>query len=429
MKEIRPVSPINGTVRIPGSKSITHRSLIAAGLAKGESLLEEPLFCEDTLYTIDGLRALGVQIVPDQDRVRVQGTGGEFLPSTGTRDIYLGNSGTSYRLLLSIVSLARGDYIMTGSPRMQARPIGELVEALNELGVQASCTGRAGFPPVFIQARGILGGEVEIKGNESSQFISSLLLAGPCSEKGMEIHVRGPLVSRPYIDITLHVMEGFGVSVEREGYGSFKIPPGQRYRPGRFLIEGDVSNASYFWASAAVTGGTVVTENIYPHSTHQGDVGFLRLLEEMGCRVERGGNHVTVQGGPLSGIDWDMSSMPDMVPTLAAIALFADGKTSIRNISHLRHKESDRIRCVAQEWERLGSRIEERPDGLLIHGGGPLTGAVLDPHNDHRLAMSFAVIGLRVPGIMIKNENCVTKSFPGFWDLWDHLTETPIKKS
>ncbi|MFH1481852.1 MAG: 3-phosphoshikimate 1-carboxyvinyltransferase [Pseudomonadota bacterium] len=423
MKEIKPRSSINGTVRIPGSKSITHRALIAAGLAKGESLIEDPLFCEDTLYTIDGLRALGIQIVSDRDSAKVLGTGGEFIRSTGIRDIYLGNSGTSYRLLLSTVAIAKGDYIVTGSPRMRERPIGELIRVLNELGVDASCVGRSGFPPVFIKAKGILGGKVEIKGNESSQFVSSLLLAGPCSERGMEIHVKGPLVSRPYIDITLTVMERFGVTLDREGYHYFKIPSGQRYKPVRFVIEGDVSNASYFWASAAVTGGTMVTENISPHITNQGDVAFLNLLEEMGCRVERGRNQVVVHGGPLSGIDVDMGNMPDMVPTLTAIALFADGKTSIRNISHLRHKESDRIRCVARELGRLGGRLEEQPDGLVIHGGGHLSGAILDPHNDHRLAMSFAVIGLRVPGIRIKDENCVTKSFPGFWKLWERIRE------
>ncbi|MFH0844104.1 MAG: 3-phosphoshikimate 1-carboxyvinyltransferase, partial [Pseudomonadota bacterium] len=373
MKEIKPRSSINGTVRIPGSKSITHRALIAAGLAMGESLIEDPLFCEDTLYTIDGLRALGIQIVSDRDSAKVLGTGGEFIRSTGIRDIYLGNSGTSYRLLLSTVAIAKGDYIVTGSPRMRERPIGELIRVLNELGVDASCVGRSGFPPVFIKAKGILGGKVEIKGNESSQFVSSLLLAGPCSERGMEIHVKGPLVSRPYIDITLTVMERFGVTLDREGYHYFRIPSGQRYKPVRFVIEGDVSNASYFWASAAVTGGTMVTENISPHITNQGDVAFLNLLEEMGCRVERERNQVVVHGGPLSGIDVDMGNMPDMVPTLTAIALFADGKTSIRNISHLRHKESDRIRCVARELGRLGGRLEEQPDGLVIHGGGHLS--------------------------------------------------------
>jgi len=229
------------------------------------------------------------------------------------------------------------------------------------------------------------------------------------------------LVSKPYVDITLDVMKQFGVQVVRDGYSYFRIPSGQAYRPRKFTIQGDASSASYFWAAAAVTGGTVVTENIYPFTTRQGDIRFLDILERMGCIIEKESDRVVIHGGTLSGIEADMSTMPDMVPTLAAIALFARGETVIRNVPQLRHKESDRLYAIFHEWRRLGGRVEEMDDGLVIHGGEKLSGTLLDPHDDHRLAMSLAVVGLRVPEIIITNEKCVNKSFPGFWQIWDEL--------
>ena len=421
MKEVKPRSQINASVRIPGSKSVTHRALIAAGLAKGDSLLEEFLACEDTLHTVSALRALGVEISIEGQDVKVSGTGGNFSIPTGRKEIFMGNSGTSYRLLLSTVALARGEYTLTGTQRMHERPIGDLVGALNTLGVEASCIERQGFPPVSVKARGIPGGKVDIPGDKSSQFLSSLLLAGPYTEKGVEIEVTGRLVSRPYVDVTLDIMGVFGIPVNRDGYSYFKIPGTRRYRSCRFKIEGDVSTASYFWAAAAVTKGAITTENIHPITTRQGDIAFLDILEKMGCKVERETDRVVVHGGALSGIEVDMGAMPDMVPTLAAIALFAEGKTTIRNVSHLRHKESDRLHAVALEWSRLGGRAEELADGIIIYGGEGLSGAVVEPHNDHRLAMSLAVVGLKVPGIRIRDEACVNKSFPSFWSHWDSL--------
>lgn len=422
MKKIRTRSQINATVRIPGSKSVTHRALITAGLAQGESLLEEFLACEDTLYTISALRELGVQISTEGEKTTVSGSGGKFPPAAGRKEIFLGNSGTSYRLLLSIVALARGEYTLTGSPRMNERPIGDLVRALNDLGVEATCIEQDNCPPVLIKGeKGLHGGKVEILGGRSSQYVSSLLLSAPYAKKDVEIEVKGTLVSRPYVDVTLDVMEQFGVSVVREGYSYFKIPSGQRYKSRQFAIEGDVSSASYFWAAAAVTGGTIITENIYPRSTRQGDIALLDIIEEMGCHVDRETDRVAVHGGALSGIEVDMEAMPDMVPTLAAIALFATGKTIIRNVSHLRHKESDRLRAIALNSSRLGARVEELDDGIIVHGGETLSGTIVDPHDDHRLAMGLAVVGLRVPGIAIKNETCVNKSFPHFWELWDGL--------
>jgi 3-phosphoshikimate 1-carboxyvinyltransferase len=418
MKEIQTRPSIDATVRIPGSKSITHRALITASLARGESHLGAFLACEDTLYTVKGLQELGVEISIDGDQTRVQGRGGEFHSVGGRKEIFLGNSGTSYRLLLSTIALARGEYILTGTPHMHARPIGDLVKALRGLGVEASCIEKDDFPPVSVKAKGIRGGKVEIAGDKSSQYVSSLLLAGPYAEKDVEMEVTGALVSQPYVDVTLDVMETFGVSVDREGYRYFKVHSGQRYRPRKFKIGGDISTASYFWAAAAVTGGTIRTENIHPHITKQGDIALLGVMEQMGCRIEKRAESVVVRGHALSGIEVDMGAMPDMVPTLAAMALFARGKTTIRNVSHLRFKESDRLAAIATEWRRLGGRIEELADGLVIHGGGPLSGTIVDSHEDHRIAMSLAVVGLRIPEVSIRGEGCVNKSFPGFWDLW-----------
>ncbi len=422
MKEIRPLSHLHVTTRIPGSKSITHRAIIAASLANGESLLQNFLECEDTLYTAGTLRELGIHISIEGENLRIGGTGGRFHPASIKKELYLGNSGTSFRLLLSAVALGRGEFTLTGTPRMLTRPIGALVTALNKLGVEASCIKENSCPPVLVKADGIRGGKVQIAGDQSSQFVSSLLLSGPYAENDIEIEVIGELVSRPYVDITLDVMEQFGVKVARDGYSYFRIPSGQGYRACKVNIQGDASSASYFWAAAGVTGGTVATENIAPYATRQGDIRFLEILEKMGCRIEKRSDSVVVHGGKLSGIETDMSSMPDMVPSLAAIALFSNGKTSIRNVHHLRLKESDRLHAIALEWNRLGGRVDEIEDGLIIHGGEKLSGTVVDPHDDHRIAMSLAIVGLKVPGVKIKDEGCVNKSFPQFWELWDRLS-------
>ncbi len=421
MKKIIPKNNIKSIVTIPGSKSITHRALIAAGLADGKSRLKSFLSCEDTIYTASTLQSLGVDIELYNDAAVVNGNGGIFKPASRRQEINLGNSGTSYRLLLSVAALADGQYVFTGSERMKERPIAYLVEALKGLGVDAVYMEKEGYPPVLINASGIKGGRVKIPGDISSQYISSLLLSAPYAKSELTIEIEGELVSRPYVDLTLDVMDAFGVSVGHENYQVFHVPKGQIYRAGEFVVDGDASSASYFWGAAAITGGRVRTENIHPFKNRQGDIRLLNILEEMGCRIESGNNFVTVSGSSLKGINADMGSIPDMVPTLAVIALFAEGKTVITNVSHLRHKESDRITDTANELRRIGGRVDEQEDGLIIYGGGKLTGAEIDPHNDHRLAMSFAMAGLKIPGIIIKNERCVSKSFPTFWDLWETL--------
>jgi 3-phosphoshikimate 1-carboxyvinyltransferase len=406
------------TVTIPGSKSITHRALIAGGLAEGETVLRNDLRCEDTYHTAQALQAIGVRMVRERDHLVMEGIGANPSEQLWEKAVYLGNSGTSFRLLLPVLALARGSFWVTGTPRMRERPMGPLVEALFHLGVKIASNG--GLPPVRIASNGISGGSVTLPGDASSQFLSALLLSGPYAQKDMEITVSGDLVSKPYVDVTVDVMSAFGVGVERDGYARFRISAGQRYRPRDYRVLGDVSSASYFWAGAAVTGSTVTTQNIHPHG-RQGDIRLLDVFEEMGCRVTRESDRVTVSAGQLKGVDVDMGAMPDMVPTLAAVALFARGKTTIRNVGHLRFKESDRLSTVAQEWGKLGGRVEEFQDSLAVHGNEPLHGAPVDPHDDHRLAMSLAVIGLKVQGVHIQNPACVGKSFPSFWELWKKL--------
>lgn len=414
--------PVLGSIEIPGSKSVSHRALIAAYLAPGESILDNLLLCEDTSYTINALKEMGAKISLEGKSVKLFGTGGRFPRNTLRKEVFLGNSGTSYRFLLSLIALGQGEYLLTGTSRMHQRPVGELVRALQRLGVRASFPEKRGFPPVLLRAGGIQGGPVEITGAESSQYVSSLLLSGPYMTEGLTIRILGKQVSKPYIEVTIDVMEEFGIRVERHGESRYIIPPGQRYVPRHYFIEGDISSASYFWAAAAVTGGTVTTENIQPFGTRQGDIGLLDILEKMGCAIAKESSRVTVHGESLTGIEVDMGGLPDMVPTLAAIAPFAKGKTVIRNVSHLRHKESDRLEAIASEWRRLGVRVREMDDGLIIYGAeNDLKGVPVDPHSDHRIAMSLAVLCLRVPGIVIRDKDCVNKSFPTFWELWQKL--------
>lgn len=421
MKIIVPKSDINSTVTIPGSKSLTHRALIAAGLANGKSVLESFLACEDTLYTADTLRKLGIDIAINNDVAEVHGNGGRFKTLSSLQEINLGNSGTSYRLLLSVAALAHGKYLFTGSNRMKERPVAYLVDALKTLGVDITYKDKNGFPPVLINASGIKGGKVIVPGDISSQYISSLLLSGPYAQTDLTIEISGKPVSRPYIDLTIDVMNAFGVKVEQKDNKTFKVPCGQLYGAKKYVIDGDVSSASYFLGAAAITGGRVKTDNVHPLKTRQGDIALLDILEMMGCEVTREDDSVTVSGGYLRGVDADMGGMPDMAPTLAVIALFAEGKTTISNVSHLRHKESDRIADTANEIRRIGGRVDELEDGLVVYGGEKLAGTDIDPHDDHRLAMSFAMAGLKVPGIVIRDEGCVIKSFPTFWDLWETL--------
>jgi len=415
-KEIQPLDRVEAFLTLPGSKSYTHRALMAAALAEGESRLSNALAAEDTELTALALEQLGARIAWRNSEVRVTGCGGRWRPVAEPLD--LGNSGTSMRFLTALVALGEGDYVLTGTERLCQRPLGELLAALEQVGVQAVSMRGDGCPPVRVTG-GLAGGRATLSGGISSQYLSALLFIGPLAPQGLEIAITGELVSRPYVDLTLEVLGEFGISYYREGYRLFRLPGGQRYLRQDYQIEADASSASYFWAAAALTGGRVTITNLSLESG-QGDAAFPRVLARLGCRVESGPAGLTVQGGPLTGLEVDMGAMPDLVPTLAVLAAFAQGETVITGVAHLRHKESDRLHAVATELQTLGIEAQETADGLIIRGGQP-HGALIHTYNDHRIAMSFAVAGLKTPGVVIADPDCVVKSFPDFWEFFARL--------
>ena len=416
-RNIHSTDKVEATLTLPGSKSYTHRALIAAALAPGESILANALKAEDTELTAQTLARLGADIDWQGHTVRVQGTGGRLKPLPDS--IYLGNSGTSMRFLTAVAALGQGTYRLAGTPRLSERPMGELLKALRTLGVRAISEKGNDCPPVIIQGGGFAGGKASLSGAVSSQYLSALLLIGPLSSGGVEIDITGELVSRPYVDITLSVLTAFGITYTREAYQHFVLPGGQSYQSRHYDIEADASSASYFWAAAALTGGRVTIANLDLESV-QGDIDFLSVLARMGCHLVSAPEGITVEGGPLRGIHMDMSAMPDLVPTLGVLAAFAEGETVVSGVAHLRHKESNRLAAVVTELGKMGVTAEEPPDGLRIVGGMP-HGADIDPYQDHRLAMSFAVAGLKAPGVVIRDPDCVAKSFPDFWEYFEKL--------
>ncbi len=416
-QEIKLCQQVQAVLTLPGSKSYTHRALMAAALAAGESVLTHALAAEDTELTAQALTLLGAGIDWQGTTIRVTGRGGRWRPAP--LPIYLGNSGTSMRFLTALAALGEGEYLLTGTARLCQRPLGELLEALRQVGVQAVSQKGDGCPPVRVTG-GLTGGRAQLSGGISSQYLSALLFIGPLAPAGLEIEITGELVSRPYVDLTLEVLGDFGVSYYREGYRYFQLPGGQCYLPREYEIEADASSASYFWAAAALTGGRVTITNLSLESS-QGDAAFPEVLGRMGCAVESSPAGLTVTGGPLKGVEVNMATMPDLVPTLAVLAAFAQGDTVITGVAHLRHKESDRLHAVAAELNKLGIEARETEDGLVVRGGAP-HGAVIHTYNDHRLAMSFAVAALKIPGMIIKDPQCVNKSFPDFWEFFKKLS-------
>ncbi|GBE13715.1 MAG TPA: 3-phosphoshikimate 1-carboxyvinyltransferase [Desulfobacteraceae bacterium] len=423
MIQIIPVSGINTAIEVPGSKSLTQRALIAAALAKGKSTLTAPLASEDTSYTIAALRAMGIDIDDrDGNEWRIQGGGGLIRVPAG--DIDLGNNGTATRFLTSVAALGHGRFHITGDRRMAERPIAPLMKALQGWGVRITSDADNGCPPLTIEADGLTGGRTVLPAGKSSQYLSSLLLVAPYAAKPAELEVQGDILSQPYVLMTIAVMADFGIMVEAApSLGIFRVSQGV-YTGREYRIEGDASGASYFWAAAAVTGGRVTVTNI-PVPSMQGDIGLVPLLARMGCQVHQAGTGLTVQGPEqLQGIEADMGNMPDVAPTLAVVAAFAEGPTVINNIAHLRIKECDRITAMVTELRKMGAEVEEEPDRMIIHGragGSNLHGAEIETYHDHRIAMCFAVAGLRVPGVKITGEECVAKSFPDFWERFSQL--------
>lgn len=425
LHEVKPVAQVDATVRVPGSKSLTQRAIIAASLAEGPSRLLGPLASEDTRYTCGALAALGVRIeTADPECWLVHGCGGKI--QAAEQELYLGNNGTATRFLTSVASLGQGGCRIGGDERMAQRPIEPLLHALRGWGVQVESIAGTGCPPLRIEARGLAGGSTVLPEGKSSQYLSSLLLVAPYARQPAELTVEGEVLSQPYVLMTLAVMAAFGVQVEAApGLGRFRIPRGV-YRGRDYAIEGDASSASYFWAAAAVTGGRVAVANV-PVPSLQGDAGLVPLLARMGCQVRQTGEGGLEVQGPerLQGISVDMGDMPDVAPTLAVVAAFANGDTVIDNIAHLRIKECDRISAVVSELRVIGAQVTEEPGRMIVHGrgGAGLRGGDIATYHDHRLAMSFAVAGLRLAGLRIIDPDCVRKSFPDFWQRFAALGE------
>ncbi len=421
-RKIRAARPeLDVTVRLPGSKSITNRALLLAALAHGESVLEGALIADDTLAFAGGLRALGFELdEPSADSWRIRGAGGR-IPAEAA-DVYCAEAGTAARFLLAAAAAGRGDYSFDAAPQLRRRPLALLLDALRAQGVFTEPPG-AEHLPLVLHAGGLAGGPLHLPGDTSSQFVSALLLAAPLGRAPLELTVDG-LVSRPYADMTVSMMEQFGARAERRGYELFQVSPGA-YRAREYTVEPDASTASYFFAAAAVTGGRVKVLGLHRDLALQGDVRFLDVLEAMGCEVEEDAEGVAVCGpvAPL-GLSVDMGDISDTMMTLAAVAPFAGSPVTITGIANVRLKESDRIAAMETNLRRLGVRAESGPDFLRILPGAPCGGRV-DPHGDHRIAMAFAVLGLRVPEVVVEDPGCVAKTCPGFFELWTALEQEP----
>jgi 3-phosphoshikimate 1-carboxyvinyltransferase len=405
--------PVDGRMRVPGSKSVTNRALICAALAKGTSVLTKASDSNDTALLVNGLNQMGILGRTTEEGLVVEGTGGAL--AAPRFPVPVGNAGTTFRFLLSLAALAPGTTTFELSPRMAERPIEDLLEGLGQLKVRAT----RDLSGLFVSVNGgvLEGGRVVVRGDRSSQFVSSLLLVAPYAQDAVAMSVKGALASAPYVRMTVAVMAGFGVDVSlpQGAMSDFLVRAPQRYRATRFDVEPDASGSSYPLAVAAIAGGRMRVEGLRTHSL-QGDAAFVEVLRHMGCEVKEDQHGLQVERrGSLNGVDVDMNTMPDVVPTLVAVALFAKGPTRIRNVGHLRFKESNRLETLAGELGRIGARVDVLPDGLAVEPG-TLRGGVVSAHDDHRLAMTFALIGLKTPALVIEGAESVKKSYPLFWE-------------
>jgi len=404
---------------VPGSKSLTHRILIASALSNGMCSIENALVSEDTVLTMKALRQMGIRIEEKPgDRLIVYGGSGDLRPSM--EPIYLGNSGTSIRLLTAVAALGKDTYTFLGNDRMAQRPIQALIDALGQIGVQVRSINSNGCPPVEVNGKNFSGTTVAINCRTSSQYLTGLLMIAPCTARGLDIKVTQGPVSRPYVDMTIDVMSKFGIGIDRQGYDRFQVIGEQTYRSGAYEVEADGSQAGYFWAAAAICRNTVKVKGVIKDSS-QGDVNFSKILGSMDCAIKNEPDGITVSGGArLRAVEIDMGDMPDMVPTLAVVAAFAEGTTVIKNVSHLKTKESNRLTSVVNELIKMGINARCSNDELMVTGGHP-QGTEIETYGDHRIAMSFAVAGLAAPGTIIRDEHCVEKSFPNFWEVFEGM--------
>lgn len=436
--DLAPIRRVRGSVKLPGSKSISNRILLLSALAQGDTRIRDLLDSDDTRRMLEALRALGVVYETTADHaLLVRGNGGVF--PVKAADLFLGNAGTAFRPLTAVLAFAGGSYRLSGVPRMHERPIGDLVDALRSLGANIEYLGKPGYPPLAIRPALLhAGGEVGIRGDVSSQFLTALLIALPLAGARAEVKVQGELISKPYVDITLNTMRRFGVDVVREGWASFTIPAGCPYvSPGEIYVEGDASSASYFLAAGAIsglTGGGPVRVEGVGRSSIQGDVRFTEALEQMGAKVTMGENWIeatageaAARRGKLQAIDADFNHIPDAAMTVAVAALFADGPSRLANIGSWRVKETDRIAAMATELRKLGAQVEEGPDWLRItppHASRLAPCAVIDTYDDHRMAMSFSLAALGGVRVRINEPGCVAKTFPEYFAVLAGISET-----
>lgn len=413
---LQPIRRVNGEISLPGSKSMSNRVLLLAALARGATEVRNLLASDDTTHMLNALQTLGagVALSADGARCQVTGLGGAFPPGEAT--LFMGNSGTTMRSLCAALCAGSGRYTLTGEPRMLERPIGDLVDALRQVGARIEYACAEGYPPLRINARGLAGGIVRIRGNISSQYLTGMLMAAPMSLVPLTIEVEGELVSKPYIDMTIDVMRRFGVEVERNGYERFRLPGGQRYEsPGSILVEGDASSASYFLSAGAIGGGAVRVNGVGGDSI-QGDIAHADVLRDMGAIVSRGADWIEVSRGELTGIDADLNHMPDAAMTVAVTALFAKGETTIRNIHNWRVKETDRLSAMATELRKVGAEVVEGADYIRIAPPAQIRQATIDTYDDHRIAMCFSLAALGNASITINDPDTVSKTFPDYFE-------------
>ncbi len=414
---LQPIKKVNGEVNLPGSKSVSNRALLLAALAEGTTTLTNLLDSDDIRHMLNALTQLGVnyQLSADKTECKVEGLGRPF-DVAEAQELFLGNAGTAMRPLAAALCLGAGEYVLTGEPRMKERPIGHLVDALREAGANVEYLENKDYPPLKIQGTGLQSGTVHIDGSISSQFLTAFLMSAPLAQGDITIKIQGELVSKPYIDITLHIMKQFGVEVANNDYQTFTVKGGQSYRsPGSFLVEGDASSASYFLAAAAIKGGEIKVTGIGKNSI-QGDIQFAHALEKMGAEIEWGEDYVISRVGELKGIDMDYNHIPDAAMTIATTALFAQGTTAIRNVYNWRVKETDRLAAMATELRKVGADVEEGEDYLIVNPTDNLKHAAIDTYDDHRIAMCFSLVALSDTPVTINDPKCTSKTFPDYFD-------------
>jgi 3-phosphoshikimate 1-carboxyvinyltransferase len=419
-----PIHALEGVMDLPGSKSITNRALLLAALASGTSVLRNVLASDDTRYMIDALRALGVSVREHGTEVEVTGCAGPLVTRPGRWTLFLGLAGTAYRPLTAALTLGSGEFVLDGSARMHERPIADLVDGLAQLGARIRYLGTPGFPPVEVLGTGLDGGSVDMRGDVSSQFLTSLLLSAPLARGPVTVAIEGEQVSTPYLDITVHMMRAFGATLDHEGHRRYHVLPSGYVSPGVYHVEGDASSASYFLAAGAIRGRGVVVRGVGRQSV-QGDVAFATALEQMGARVAWGEDQITVAppvSGVLKALDVDLNHIPDAAMTLAVLALFARGTTCIRNVGNWRVKETDRLHAMATELRRVGAIVEEGSDFICVTPPEALKHAVIETYGDHRMAMCFSLVALSGTKVTLRDPGCVAKTFPDYFERFGALS-------